>query len=133
MVQEEEDFSREPSKVGKKLTELTVQRIILILLTMILIFPFLDGPEQFTSDATLDDEPICSDCDAAQGLSQEGRHSGGDAEPFIVGESSGGAGADVLNMGAATTTAKAPTPKKAAEAAGASGMRSRVGLEFIGD
>ena len=56
MVQEEEEnFSREPSKVGKKLTELTVQRIILILLTMILIFPFLDGPEQFTSDATLDD------------------------------------------------------------------------------
>ena len=98
--------------------------------------PRQDGDEDESdpgSDATLDDEPICSDCDAAQGLSQEGRHSGGDAEPFIVGESSGGAGADVLNMGAATTTAKAPTPKKAAEAAGASGMRSRVGLEFIGD
>ena len=35
----------EPSKVGKKLTELTVRRVIVIVLAMIMVFPFLDDPE----------------------------------------------------------------------------------------
>lgn len=38
----EEDASSEPSKVGKKLTELTTRRVICIVLIMILMLPILD-------------------------------------------------------------------------------------------
>lgn len=33
----------EPSKVGKKLTELTTRRLIILVVTMIIVLPFLDG------------------------------------------------------------------------------------------
>jgi class 3 adenylate cyclase len=38
-----EDMAQEPSKVGKKLTELTTRRVILLVLVMILMMPLLDG------------------------------------------------------------------------------------------
>jgi class 3 adenylate cyclase len=45
---EMEDMAREPSKVGKKLTELTTRRVIVLVLIMILMLPLLDGT--LTSD-----------------------------------------------------------------------------------
>lgn len=42
----EDKLQDEPSKVGKKLTELTVRRVIVIVLAMIMVFPFLDDPER---------------------------------------------------------------------------------------
>jgi hypothetical protein len=41
-VNVEEDTGAEPSKVGKKLTELTTRRVIIITLGMILMLPILD-------------------------------------------------------------------------------------------
>mmetsp|Transcript_4206 Transcript_4206/g.8486 ORF Transcript_4206/g.8486 Transcript_4206/m.8486 type:complete len:833 (+) Transcript_4206:135-2633(+) len=43
----EAKLEEEPSKVGKKLTELTVRRVIVIVLAMIMIFPILDDPNAF--------------------------------------------------------------------------------------
>lgn len=45
--EKERGLDAEPSKVGKKLTELTVRRVILIVLGMIMAFPFLDSPAAF--------------------------------------------------------------------------------------
>ena len=53
---EEEDIAAQPSKVSKKLTELTVQHIIVIILLMIFFFPFLDQPKQLTTSNDLDPE-----------------------------------------------------------------------------
>ena len=46
----EDKLEEEPSKVGKKLTELTVRRVIVIVLAMIMVFPFLDEPEVFLGE-----------------------------------------------------------------------------------
>ncbi|GMH49042.1 hypothetical protein TrRE_jg13570 [Triparma retinervis] len=46
----EAKLEEEPSKVGKKLTELTVRRVIVIVLAMIMIFPFLDDPDAFVGE-----------------------------------------------------------------------------------
>mmetsp|Transcript_21886 Transcript_21886/g.41183 ORF Transcript_21886/g.41183 Transcript_21886/m.41183 type:complete len:837 (+) Transcript_21886:285-2795(+) len=46
----EDKLQDEPSKVGKKLTELTVRRVIVIVLAMIMVFPFLDDPESFIGE-----------------------------------------------------------------------------------
>jgi class 3 adenylate cyclase len=44
--------------VSKKLTELTVQHIIVIILAMIFFFPFLDQPKQLTSGGDLNAEQL---------------------------------------------------------------------------
>jgi hypothetical protein len=38
-----EAIKREPTKVGKKLTELTTRRLIILVLLMLIVLPFLDG------------------------------------------------------------------------------------------
>ena len=53
----EDKLQDEPSKVGKKLTELTVRRVIVIVLAMIMLFPFLDDPCPALSARSLDGTP----------------------------------------------------------------------------
>jgi len=53
----DEQLQNEPSKVGKMITELTIRRVILIILSMIMIFPFLDEPEKVSPPERLHDRP----------------------------------------------------------------------------
>ncbi|KAJ8609169.1 hypothetical protein CTAYLR_008409 [Chrysophaeum taylorii] len=50
--EDEEMVSRQPSKVAKKLTELTTRHIIRILIVMVAVFPLFDNPSAF--DSTID-------------------------------------------------------------------------------
>lgn len=56
--EEEGNFTAQPSKVSKRLTELTVQHIIVILLLMIIVFPFLDNPKALLGAEALDDQQL---------------------------------------------------------------------------